>query len=293
MNKKILAAIAVAALLCSCKPIYRLLKLAPSEKLKTLSYTNDQANPDYRFDFPNPETSAYLAKLRLDYRLDSVVGNAGSELAKIKAILDWTHRQWQHNGSNRPSRADALTILKEAREGKQFRCVEYGIVASEALNAVGQKARVIGLKTRDVEKVKYGAGHVTAEVYSVEAGKWIYIDPQFNVMPVLNGIPLNAVEFQQAIVSQQANLKLENADGEVPAAETKQYLKWVAKYLFYFDVQFDQRVKDEQPATSRGSMIKITLVPVGEKEPRLFERTGKIKNSYYSHSLNDFYRKPE
>ena len=32
-----------------------------------------------------------------------------------------------------------------------------------------------------------------------ELNKWIFIDPQFNIVPTLNGIPLNGVEFQKEI----------------------------------------------------------------------------------------------
>lgn len=40
-------------------------------------------------------------------------------------------------------------------------------------------------------------------------------------------------------------------------------------------------------------MTKITLVPVGYQEPGIFQRRSKIDFSYYTHSLNDFYRKPK
>ncbi|MDD4190907.1 MAG: hypothetical protein PHI28_06235 [Mangrovibacterium sp.] len=44
-----------------------------------------------------------------------------------------------------------------------------------------------------------GAGHVVTEAYSKELDEWIFIDPQFNIIPVLNGCPLNGVEFQNEI----------------------------------------------------------------------------------------------
>lgn len=194
--------------------------------------------------------------------------------------------------SNTPTKQDALTILKEAREGKQFRCVEYGIVATSALNSIGIPARTLGLKTRDVEKVMRGAGHVVSEVYSKELGKWIFIDPQFNIMPTLNGTPLNGVEFQKAIFDKNANLRLINKAGELSEKDSKSYIKWIGKYLFYFDVLFDQKTLNSSKFKSINGMTKITLVPVGHKEPRIFQRNSKINYSYYTNSLNDFYRKP-
>ena len=234
----------------------------------------------------------HLSELRKQYEIDVLVKEEKSELDKIKAVLDRTSKQWEHNGSNNPTKQDALTILKEAREGKQFRCVEYGIVATAALNSIGIPARTLGLKTRDVEKVMRGAGHVVTEVYSTELGKWIFIDPQFNILPVLNGKPLNGVEFQKEIFNKNTNLKLINKQGELSREDAEKYINWVGKYLYYFDVLFDQKTMNSGKFITINGMTKLTLVPVGRKEPRIFQRRYKIDYSYYTHSLNDFYRKP-
>jgi len=71
------------------------------------------------------------------------------------------------------------------------------------------------------------------------------------------------------------------------------YINWVAKYLFYFDVLFDQRIGNEPNYKDINGMTKITLVPVGEKEPKIFQRHSKIDYSFYTNSLNDFYRRPK
>jgi hypothetical protein len=44
---------------------------------------------------------------------------------------------------------------------------------------------------------------------------------------------------------------------------------------------------------SINGMTKLTLVPAGHKEPLIFQRSSKINYSYYTNSLNDFYRTPE
>jgi hypothetical protein len=225
--------------------------------------------------------------------LENLVAEDNTDFEKIKSVLDWTSKQWAHNGSNTPTKQDALTILKEAHEGKQFRCVEYGIVATTALNSIGIPARTIGLKTRDVEKVRRGAGHVVTEVYSGELNKWIFIDPQFNIIPTLNGNPLNGVEFQKEIYNKNINLKLINKEGELKKVDSENYINWVGKYLFYFDMLFDQQTLDSGNFRRINGMTKITLVPLGHKEPRVFQRRYKIDYSHYTHSLNDFYRKPE
>lgn len=292
MAKKSLLVLSGALLLSSCSTFFQIVNISPSASLKELTYSNDAPNPLYEFSYSDTLQNAYLSEMRKTYNLNGLVNGQMNELDKIVTILDWASKQWEHNGSNTPSKQDALTILKEAREGKQFRCVEYGIVATSALNSIGIPARTLGLKTRDVEKVMRGAGHVVSEVYSKELVKWIFIDPQFNIMPILNGTPLNGVEFQKAIFDKNVNLRLINKAGELSEKDSRSYIKWIGKYLFYFDVLFDQKTLNSSKFKSINGMTKITLVPVGHKEPHIFQRNSKINYSYYTNSLNDFYRKP-
>ena len=279
-------------LLSSCSSFYQFVNVSPSSKLKEISYSKESPNNLHEFYYSDTLGNEYLRELKNEYNIELLVNGEKSDIDKIKSILDWTSRQWEHNGSNNPTKQDALTILKEAQEGKRFRCVEYGIVATAALNSVGIPARTLGLKTRDVEKVMRGAGHVVSEVYSKELDKWIFIDPQFNIIPTLNGYPLNGVEFQKEIFNKNAELKLINKQGELTKEDSDNYIKWVGKYLFYFDVLFDQKTLNSSKIKTINGMTKITLVPVGYKEPRIFQRRYKIDYSYYTNSLNDFYRKP-
>ncbi len=287
-----LIAVVIVTFLLTPTTFYQLLRISPSAKLMDISYTTDAPDTLYKFQYADTTDNEYLKELRTSYNLKQLIAGQTDELDKIKTILDWTSKQWSHDGSNTPSKHDALTILAEAGQGKQFRCVEYGIVATAALNSIGIPARTLGLKTRDVEKVMRGAGHVVSEVYSKELGKWIYIDPQFNIMPTLNGTPLTGVEFQKAIYSKDPNLKLINKEGELGKEDSENYIKWIGKYLFYFDILFDQKTMNSEEFMRINGMSKLTLVPVGHKEPRIFQRSSKINYSYYTNSLNDFYRKP-
>jgi len=293
MRKQItFLAISTLLIVSGCTQFYQLINITPSTKLKKINFSTTDADTTYHFFYSDTLNNNYLRELRQSYNLDTMTDSIDDEFEKIKIILDWAHQRWEHDGSNNPSKPDALTILKEAQNGKKFRCVEYGIVTSSALNSIGITARVLGIKTRDVEKVKFGAGHVVSEVYSTSLNKWIFMDPQFNAIPVLNGMPLNSVEFQNAIVNDRNNLKLINLHGEVSTEDLNNYINWVAKYLFYFDVLFDQRIGNEPNYESIKGMTKIMLVPIGEKEPKVFQRRSKIDYSFYTHSLNDFYRRP-
>ncbi len=292
MVKKFFIILISSVLFSGCSSFYQLVNISPSSRLKEISYSHDAPNTLYEFYYSDTVGNEYLRELKNKYSLELLVNGEKDDIGKIKNILDWTSKQWEHNGSNNPTKQDALTILKEAHEGKQFRCVEYGIVVTAAFNSIGFPARTLGLKTRDVEKVMRGAGHVVSEVYSNELDKWIFIDPQFNIMPTLNGNPLNGVEFQKEIYNKNMNLKLINKQGEISKEEAVNYIRWVGKYLFYLDVLFDQKTLNSTKFKTINGMTKLTLVPIGYKEPHIFQRHSKIDYSYYTNSLNDFYRKP-
>lgn len=293
MVRKFLVFFVSTALFCSCSSIFEFVNISPSSSLREISYSEDPPDNQFGFYYSDTLGNEYLRELRNKYNLEHLVTDEKNDLDKVRNILDWTSKQWEHNGSNIPTKQDALTILQEAHEGKQFRCVEYGIVATTALNSIGFHSRTLGLKTRDVEKVMRGAGHVVTEVYSKELDKWVFIDPQFNIIPTLYGKPLNGVEFQKEIYSKNANLKLVNKQGELNPKDAENYIKWVGKYLFYSDVLFDQKTLNSTRFKTVNGMTKLTLVPVGYKEPRIFQRHSKIDYSHYTHSLNDFYRRPE
>ncbi len=290
MKTKSIIIFAILILLSSCAPIYRMLKYSPSTELKNVVFENNPVNDKYKFKYPDTTGNEYLRKLRTDYGLDKMTSNLKTDFDKIVTILDWTHNQWEHSGSNTPSESDPITILEEAKKGNNFRCVEYGIVSAAALNSIGIPSRVLGLKTADVEEVKYGAGHVVAEAYSKEYGKWIFIDGQFNAIPVLNNIPLNAVEFRNALSNKK--LKIINKKGESLEEEKKEYIDWVGKYLYYFSTHFDNRYVPDNEKIKIMGKSNLMLVPSGAKNPTVFQQKYKIDYCIYTNNVNDFYQKP-
>ncbi len=264
------------------------INLTPSKKTSDISFEEGRSIEATAFVFPDTTGDPYLRQLRNEYVLEQLIANAKSEVEKVLRIMDWTHAQWKHSGSNEPSADDALTILKEAKEGQNFRCVEYGIVLKSALLAVGIKARTLGLKTRDVERTLAGAGHVATEVWLNDHGKWAFVDAQFNAMPVLNGRPLNAVEFQRAIRS-KADFKLVNIHGEVDEKTKKKYLRFIAHYLHYFDLRFDQRMVAYEQAAQVAGFRYLMLVPKGAPQPKVFQRKYPLDYLMYTHREADFY----
>jgi len=266
------------------------INITPSKKTYPIAFTQEAANESYSFVYQNLENSPELADLNRIYGLDSIASGA-AEMDQIFALLNWTNSRWEHNGSNQPSAPKAVNILKEAEEGMKFRCVEYGIVLKSVLAANGFYARTLGLKTRDVETTRLGAGHVLTEAWSPSHNKWFLLDGQFNVVPFENGVPLNAVEFQRAIVN-GADYKLMDIHGEISQARHEKYIKFIPHYLYYFDFKFDQREVGYKDMVKVNDKAILMLVPKQAHKPKVFQRKSSMDYLEYTHSLNDFYRKP-
>ncbi len=253
-----------------------------------LNFNTNAANDTLKFFYEQNENNAYLHLLRSKYPIDSLLSDTRTDTEKALKILHWVHKQWQHNGSNKPTNNDALSILEEVKEGKNFRCVEYGIVATACLNAAGLKARVLGLMTKDVETRQYGAGHVLFEVYLNDLQKWVLADGQWDAMPFLKGIPLNAVEFQQAIANNYDELEIKSSSG----TSKRFYINWIYPYLYYFGISFDNREGTNSDKIQIAGKKNLMLVPAGENKPEVFQITWKIDYCLYTSSLKDFYAPP-
>jgi len=225
----------------------------------------------------------YLKELRIKFNLDEVVAESQSDYDKVLAITHWVHRLWEHHGKNQPEKNDPISIIEEAKQGKRFRCVEYGIVVAGCLNSLGIPARVLGLKTADMETREYGAGHVVTEAYLKEMEKWVMIDGQHDLIPLLDGKPLNAFELRKALMTSRDLLSI---TGNVDPFRSNEYFDWIEEYLFYFDVPLDNRY------LSNRSEEKVMLVPKGANKPKVFQRKNPLKNVVYTESVQCFYQKP-
>lgn len=219
-------------------------------------------------------TDEYLAELRKEYALDKKVANCSTDYEKVQVITNWVHNLWKHDGNNTPAKSDPLFILREVEKGQRFRCVEYGVVISGCLQALGIQARTLGLKTADVETRVSGAGHVATEVFLPDLHKWILVDGQWNAIPELNGTPLNAVELQAALAKNEQGLKFRGFS----TFDSIRYKKWITPYLYYLDVwAVDHR---------------IMLGPVGAKKPAIFQVKYPLSVQVYTHSPKVFYAEP-
>jgi hypothetical protein len=226
-----------------------------------------------------------LATLRQQYRLDEVVGAGKDDYGKLRSILKWAQGALQHDGNNQPSRGDPLTILREAAEGRRFRCVEFGIVVAGAARALGLPSRVLNLKTRDVETRASGAGHVGSEVWLGQLKKWVWADGQWGIIVERQGRPLSALELQDAVAEDPGSLVCQ--DSGTSSRSCEDYLAWVTPYLYYFDFNVDQRFFF-RPKEQR----LLMLVPKGAKPPTVFQRRFPIGDLSCTSNPDVFYAPP-
>ncbi len=253
---------------------------------------NGEAARAVRFVYPDTARDEYLKQLKREYRLPLLGKDNAGELQTVLAITAWTHSRWKHNGSHEPSRPDALTILREAAAGKNFRCVEYARVSADALLALGMKARVLNLKTKDAAQKKSGAGHVLTEVWLPGYHKWALADAQFNLMPMLQGKPLNAVELQRAFAGGQP-VTFRDASGDVSAGRARKYRNFISRYLYFMDAELDQRDVPYAEKYRSGTFSALMLVPPGAQPPKVFQRRFPLDHMLSTQSVDTFYQRPD
>jgi hypothetical protein len=228
-----------------------------------------------KFLWSNSDDS-YLKDLNTEYQLDSMVNGLQDDLEKAKVITHWVHNLWEHDGLNAPEKSDPSYIIRQALAGKKFRCIEYSIVIQGCLTAIDIKSRIVVLMRKDVETVDKWGSHYVVEAYLDEHDKWCMIDGQWNAIPLREGVPLNAVEFQETLAHEKFSITLHNRSFN----RSKRYYDWVGPSLYYFQYYIDNRVD----GTDR-SDDKIILVPIGAKNPMVFQKKWPIKNAVYTHAI--------
>jgi transglutaminase-like putative cysteine protease len=227
---------------------------------------------DLRCLTPGPEAQT----LRDEFKLDGVVRSCATDFERAVTLCQWVHSRWEHV-SDIPSRPQsAVEILRRAAAGERFRCAEYGLVLGRVLNAKGLPARSIGLRTLDVATRQMFAGHVGTEVFLRDLGRWVFFDPQFDLVTVLGGMPLSAVELQSALARDEP-VQCRTSTATEPA----RYLSFIKPYLTFFNVA---------GVDPNGKIWDVSLVPLGLLSPLAFEGAAyTAANRIATHSLATFY----
>jgi hypothetical protein len=258
-------------------------KESPNQNVEKLEFDTVTIGK-YKLEYKDLSKESNLTKLRNEYKLDTLILDCKTEFEKVIKVQSWVQSRWKHDGDNRPEKDDALYILKEAEKGKRFRCVEYGIVTKQCLASLGLNIRTLGLMTKDISDVKSGAGHVVNEVYLKDLKKWIFIDPQWDVITTFDSIPQSAIELQNCI-SNNKNFEIINPNKTTTKEE---YKKWIGPYLYFFTISINNQKVGIWDRII-GNKKQLTLLPIGATEPKYFQKIMRINTTYYTNSTKEFY----
>lgn len=132
-------------------------------------------------EWPDPEPSLPLTLYAIDTDRVSALrarlpAPAGAAWDTAQMLLAWVRRCWEH-ANDHVDDPDALDVLHRVDAGERFACVEYSIVLSQALNAVGIPSRRVDLRQRN-HHVGVGRGHVVAEAWIDDLDAWVVLDGQ-------------------------------------------------------------------------------------------------------------------
>lgn len=226
--------------------------------------------PQGRF---SPPSNLYLTRLRRKHDLEQLVSTTRDDLERVKRVCHWVHARCVHDGSSRGLPGDPISLIDAADQGKRLRCVELATVTAGCLNAIGIPARAVSGQSRDVETRRFGAGHVFVEAWLADPGRWVFVDPEMDVVGVAkDGTPLDAVAFRQALASPEPPT-------DYPAS--------MAMCMYFFTTSLDQRY----PLEDR-SVGDLMLAPVDTTAPRKFQREPTASPEIFTHRLADFRAEP-
>ena len=208
---------------------------ADVDRVRMVEFRNEKiVRSSYSFAY-QPYDEARLRILRERYQLDWVVRGARTEFEKFLRLRDWVRSQWEdgwksavnwggrlgHIDYNPPP--DALVIL-ELDRGKLAlgMCTHYSAVFVQCCVAVGLQAR------------RMLAVHATAEVWSNEYKKWVFMDMsgdsddsrKCTYHLERNGVPMSALEaYKTALDRDYEGVKLV-ADRPAWTAEQRLEMMW-------------------------------------------------------------------
>lgn len=142
-----------------------------------------------------------LKQLLDQEHLDQVVDLEASPFVQILSLKDWVAGQWPAGNPDPYPPWDALTILDWIRSGKTGGfCGQYAQVFLQALASVGIQARYV-----EIGSVDNPYAHYVTEVWSTDLGKWVLMDPDYNLHFERDGVPLGVLEIHDTLLDGSAD----------------------------------------------------------------------------------------
>lgn len=195
-----------------------------------------------------PLLTPRLDELRTRENLDAAVAGASDEFERALLLKDWVAAQWPHSTPDPYPPWDAIIILDWIRAGTTGGfCGQYSQVLLQALASFGITARYV-----EIGLIDNPYAHFPIEVWSSRFGKWIVLDPDYNLhFENADGVPLSALEVHDALIEHRTE-QLVVVEGSVREGHPSPSL-WplrTAELYYYYRVllKADQlSVTDEPP----------------------------------------------
>jgi len=155
-----------------------------------------------------PPDAAYFAE-----RVGAAAKTSGTTLERAAALRSWacgetvgrvgaeTGPEMRDRRRERRARPplmddDARAVLADVDGGGGANCATAAIVMLDAARALGLEARRCELHVRGDEALE---AHSTVEVWAVEEGRWVVMDPTFDCSYEIDGRPAGALDIHEAV----------------------------------------------------------------------------------------------
>ena len=219
-----------------------------------------------------------LIDLKTKYELEKVVENGNDDFEKIMLLKQWVHGILP-KGNPKKDYQTATEILEDATSGQgEFYCSQYAQVFMECANALGFKARKVGVDNNH-ELGEEEMHHGIADVWDSTHNKWVVIDAQHNLHFEKDGAPLNALEVRNEFIKNGAT----DVEGVVGINEKR--IKYngtetgfdTPSNYFWFLIYTDNGVNMRQSPT--------ILFTDENNENKTWTRGGKYKGKFGPHPM--------
>lgn len=231
-----------------------------------------------------------LKKLRETYHLDAVAGE-GSEAGRIINLMKWVNRlTWHHPNPRLPGLRNALHLIPLCKGWKRgISCWMYALILNEVYLSMGFASRLVHLQPYSNEDRE---SHFVVAVYSPEAGRWLYMDPDFggyftDEQGQLLGIP----EIRRRLVAGERLVANRDVKGFTLVLGKRSYPWYLSKNIFKY--MCAQRSKFDQETDCKDK-VYYALIPDGYREELLLgpEITKRGAWIVYINDEELFWRKP-
>ena len=227
-----------------------------------------------------------LQEIKRTHSLESFFDPEKSDFHNIMNLRFWIYSNWPPINSSFPEKNKELSSFKKAAGIAKSSNPEYSWLTKACLKALGFIVRDIKIHNPEVSSQKQNSKHFLFEVYLEDIGKWFFIDQEFDIIICKEGIPLNAMELQQAFFNEE-ELEIMNPLKKI---ECEDYLEYIGSYLNTFSTPLNKVNQSFWDGILR-SKKHLLLLPEEQETTRSLQKLNRKKN-IITKSISEFYPTP-